>query len=214
MPPILSLRPSTAVPTDKPGTASTWTRSFRRPTNRPCGACQADARSGGRSCPLDRPADVSPGRVRPVRALCVEPMASTAAAVQRMLGGLGWAAAITLVHAAVSSAPGSALFPVGPAGFEASGLGSASPGGYRPVEVVTLDDLARRYELGGVDVLTVDTEGNDVRVLLGGLRTLPAVRYLEFEHHVINRWARSDLQDTVRDNTLSIIASLYLPLIH
>jgi hypothetical protein len=42
------------------------------------------------------------------------------------------------------------------------------------------------------------TQGNDVRVLLGGLRTLPAVRYLEFEHHAVNRWARSDLQDTVR----------------
>ncbi len=33
-------------------------------------------------------------------------MASTAAAVRRMLGELGWAAAVTLVHAAVSSAPG------------------------------------------------------------------------------------------------------------
>ncbi len=134
-----------------------------------------------------------------MRAVCVEPMASTAAAVRRMLGELGWAAAVTLVHAAVSSAPGSALFPVGPAGFEASGLGSASPGGYLPVEVVTLDGLARRHQLGGIDVLTVDTEGNDVRVLLGALRTLPAVRYLEFEHHAVNRWARSDLQDTVRD---------------
>ncbi len=79
------------------------------------------------------------------------------------------------------------------------------------MEVVTLDGLARRHGLGGIDVLTVDTEGNDVRVLLGALRTLPVVRYLEFEHHAVNRWARSDLQDTVsataRAPTLALLSN-------
>lgn len=47
--------------------------------------------------------------------------------------------------------------------------------------------------------MSIDTEGNDLRVLLGGIKTLASdkIKYLEFEYHNVNRWARSDLQDTI-----------------
>ena len=48
---------------------------------------------------------------------------------------------------------------------------------------------------GAIDVLSIDTEGNDMRVLLGAARLLGAemVRFLEFEYHNIGHWATADL---------------------
>ena len=143
---------------------------------------------------------VQSNHIRPVRGFCIEPVKATADVLRKALRDLRWDSSITLIQAAVSSSKGSELFHGAPAGFAKQGLGSAAPAGhtgsYR-VDVTTLDALAAEHAIATIDVLSVDTEGNDARVLLGALRTLPRVRYLEFEYHRVNRWARSDLQDLV-----------------
>ena len=64
---------------------------------------------------------------------------------------------------------------------------------------MTLDALVQAEGIQRIDHLTIDTEGNDVRVLLGGLGTLTSakVRYLEFEYHHVGHWARSNLEDLI-----------------
>ena len=44
-------------------------------------------------------------------------------------------------------------------------------------------------------MLSIDTEGNDMRVLLGAVRLLGAemIRFLEFEYHKVGHWATADL---------------------
>lgn len=151
---------------------------------------------GHRSCPLDTNENVEHLTVRPVRGFCVEAMTSTFEAVNQIYNDLGWDSAVKVIHAAASSTPGIASFPRHRAGFEAFGLGSQTDEG-DAVQVVTVDVLSDRYGLKSIDILSIDTEGNDMRVIFGAVRTLPKVKYLEFEYHNVNRWSRSDLQDLI-----------------
>ncbi len=72
---------------------------------------------------------------------------------------------------------------------------------YPNVEVndITLDLLVERENILKIDYLTIDTEGNDMRALIGCIKTLALgiIRYLEFEYHSVGRWAQSDLQDMI-----------------
>jgi FkbM family methyltransferase len=152
---------------------------------------------GGRVCAVkDAEFPVDAHRIRPVRGLCVEPMAATIDVVRRAFDVEGWTPALEVVHAAVSVVPGEAAFPKARAGYEALGIGSAAAE-TEPVRVVTLDELTESRGLDAIDMLAIDTEGNDVRVLIGGMRTLSRVRYLEFEYHAQNHWGVSSLEDWV-----------------
>jgi hypothetical protein len=49
------------------------------------------------------------------------------------------------------------------------------------------------------DYLSIDTEGNDMQVLLGaiGLLSSHSIRFFEFEHHTVARWITSSLRDLI-----------------
>ena len=73
----------------------------------------------------------------------------------------------------------------------------ASSDGPDTVAITTVDQIVSDFRVKEIDILSIDTEGNDVRVILGAHHSLPVVRYLEFEYHSVAHWAQSDLQDTV-----------------
>ena len=51
-----------------------------------------------------------------------------------------------------------------------------------------------------VDVLSIDTEGNDPLVLQGARRTLAdKVGYVEFEYHRVGAWATTKLSSVIQD---------------
>ena len=148
-----------------------------------------------RACPFPDYIDPPVSNPRPVQAYCIEAMNSTSSVVQRVFRKQHWDSTIHVVQAAVSSARGKALFPVSFIGQEAMGLDTGGGGaGHELVPVITVDELVMENRLSRVDMLSIDTEGNDAKVLLGSIHTLPLVRFLEFEYHKAGHWGQSDLQ--------------------
>jgi FkbM family methyltransferase len=152
-----------------------------------------------RSCPIDPEADISTSqrRVRPVHGYCIEAMKTTFDTVKNIYKTLGWDTEIQVIHAAMSSVPGMAEFPKHSAGIESLGIGSESQFGNELVNVSTVDELVKTHNLQKIDILSIDTEGNDMRVIFGAVHSLSRVRFLEFEYHNVNRWQYSDLQDLI-----------------
>ena len=148
-----------------------------------------------RSCP-PRPAAGFRVAKRSIRGFCVEPMPKNFEMIERTMKALGLS--VGLVQAAISSVPGSDAFPDGDFGVESMGLGYKADS-YAPVRVTTIDEIVHAERIASIQFLSIDTEGNDFRAILGGLRTLAAgvVHYLEFEYHQVGRWVVSDLQDLV-----------------
>ena len=157
--------------------------------------------------------------VRRVEAWCVEPMPSNIRMVNKTIAACGYSEAIRLVHAAASSTIGFSLFPFGVAGQEDKGLKidgtiSAEPLAAQgvgtnehsvSVAVTTVDELLgpvaseEGWGVGAIDELSIDTEGNDMRVVFGavGILARRLVRFLEFEYHEVGQWAQSSLEDVV-----------------
>jgi FkbM family methyltransferase len=149
----------------------------------------------GRACPFPVGIDPPVSNPRPAQALCIEAMGSTAKAVSSIFRKQHWDSAIRVVHAAVSSARGETWFPSSFIGQETMGLDSENHREHELVKVITVDELvATEYGLTTIDMLSIDTEGNDAKVLLGAVHTLPHVRFLEFEYHHVGHWGQSDLQ--------------------
>jgi FkbM family methyltransferase len=153
-----------------------------------------------RGCPLEIESefDTANAEIRPVRGFCVEAMPLTVNLLQTTFGQLGYFPAVTLIHAAASSVPGTLDFPDESAGTESLGIGSSNT---RTVSVkaVTLDQMVDEHDISSIDHLSINTKGYDMRVIFGAVHALGAqiVRFLEFEYHGVNRWARSDLQDLI-----------------
>ncbi|EKX44224.1 hypothetical protein GUITHDRAFT_139792 [Guillardia theta CCMP2712] len=137
---------------------------------------------------------------RSVRGVCVEPMPNNFRLLQTCMGKLGFLGEVNLVNVAVSSSIGTERFPHGQVGEETLGL-EVHPVDVPTVamNVTTLDSLVRQQNISSIEFLSIDTEGNDMRAVLGGIRALGAqmVRYMEFEYHYVGRWRRSDLQDLI-----------------
>lgn len=150
-----------------------------------------------RACNLPAMLDPPVGPPRTARAFCVEPMISTFHAVHETFKKHDWDTSIHFINAAVSSVPGEAQFPISHAGMEALGLGMVSSDGAYTVNVTTIDKIVSDFQVDEIDMLSIDTEGNDARAILGAIHTLPIVRFLEFEYHWVGRWAQSDLQDII-----------------
>ncbi|CAE8591044.1 unnamed protein product [Polarella glacialis] len=150
----------------------------------------------GFACPLSEktvPPVVAQGAGTP-RAVCIEAMPKTAAALKTALAkyllphsnDTELATQLDMVHAAVSNeeAPGLTVdFPDSAPGTEAEGMNQSEGGPTRPVLVRTVDSLVKERALPKVDILIIDTEGADPLVLQGSTDTLKSVRYLEFEVH-------------------------------
>lgn len=110
---------------------------------------------------------------------------------------------VTLTNAAFGSAPGWVKFPTSRPGDETLGLTSEMVGGPNELPVpdgaiplTTLDQYAEQHNIDMIDWLSIDTEGNDARVIIGGSSLFAAqrIRLLEFEAHIVRHWAQSDLQ--------------------
>eukprot|EP00667_Euglena_gracilis_P012248 EG_transcript_12562 len=107
----------------------------------------------------------------------------------------GWAAPFPVNSAAAD--------PAGPrrlAGNEAVGIGvnDACPQcATVDVPLLVLDRFVEQLRLPVIDVLTIDTEGNDPNVLLGANHSLHLVRYLEFEYHKVGAWRHTSLREVV-----------------
>ena len=70
--------------------------------------------------------------------------------------------------------------------------------GNQSVPLLVLDDYVQKYRVKQIDILSIDTEGNDALVLAGGNRTLPSmVRYVEFEVHKFGAWQQHSLSSVV-----------------
>lgn len=65
------------------------------------------------------------------------------------------------------------------------------------VDVRTVDELIAAAALPAPQVLLVDAEGNDARVLEGAALALRSTHFVEFEHHLIGAWRSSHLRDTI-----------------
>ena len=131
---------------------------------------------------------------------CIEPMPTTFVAVDKAIDDLGLASQVRAFRYAVSSRPGQTWFPANaPAGYEAQVMdsGSGPHDGKVATDVVTIDYFAETHRMKEIHTLSIDTEGNDARVLIGAVNTLPSVRLLEFEYHHVGHWTTADLQDTV-----------------
>ena len=95
--------------------------------------------------------------------------------------------------------PATANFPVGGAGRENLGLGdnAAAVGTFptTPVKTSSVDSTFATLPI--VDMLLVDTEGNDPLVLLGSADTLKRTRYVEFEYSDLRPWLNIDLNHVI-----------------
>jgi len=67
------------------------------------------------------------------------------------------------------------------------------------VPVVSVDGLVEKGTIKTVDVLMIDVEGFDPRVLHGAWKILPAVRYLEFEYHEVGLWRHTQLKTVITE---------------
>jgi FkbM family methyltransferase len=143
--------------------------------------------------------------IRNVSAWCLEPMRGNMELVNKsfaQLGYLGSNPQIHLMRAAVSSHRSKANFAAANAGAEVFGIGKEVEKGEQAlqgsdvVDVMALDDIMPQ-DIDKIDFLSIDTEGNDMRVIFGSMQLLSAkkVRYLEFEYHSVGHWAQSDLGD-------------------
>jgi hypothetical protein len=96
---------------------------------------------------------------------------------------------------------GNVSFPDIEAGIEYEAI---STEGIR-VQAMTLDEYPETQDLRVIDLLSIDTEGNDMNVLYGSINLLSRqlVRVLEFEVHDVGHWKVSRL-----DNVLALLDNL------
>jgi len=68
------------------------------------------------------------------------------------------------------------------------------------VKSLSVDSMVKDYKLNQVDILSIDTEGSDPRVLFGAYQTLSSgmVRYIEFENHGVGPWKTTKLSTVIQ----------------
>ena len=128
--------------------------------------------------------------------VCIEPMPSNVQLLNAVATATEiphqfeiWAYAV-----GVSRWPRQLPFPNASAGTEYLGLAAAGGKNTEMVNASTIDHLFQNTK---VDMLLVDTEGNDPLVLLGASRVLQTVSYLEFENHGVGEWKTFKLKTII-----------------
>jgi FkbM family methyltransferase len=169
---------------------------------------------------MDQEASNDANYIAPSHVYCVEAMPINAKTLQNAVTEFPeWNSHFTVSHAAMGREDGEVMFPSVQAkvGVEELGIGHCS----RPqalkrtgavcenVPMYTLDSYVKQHILPNaemddhgdwtIDYLSVDVEGYDWEVLgLGGSnKTLPHVRYLEFEFHAVGAWRQYKLEGAV-----------------
>lgn len=137
---------------------------------------------------------------------CIEPMPATVRALQRSAYKTKYdKMGFTVTHAALSKEDGTVPFPRGDTkkiGRENGGIGSTKCISQNCVNVTmySLDTYVSKFVPEGapIDYLSVDVEGYDYNVLLGGNSSaLTRVRYLEFEYNWMGAWKDQSLHQAI-----------------
>jgi FkbM family methyltransferase len=148
---------------------------------------------------------------------CVEAMPVTAAKLHQTANTLKWQDRFHVIHAAVGAFDKeSVLFPASDTvGVENQGLsdcmGKKAAKTCQPVQQYTLDSLVDAFVLQSpqsdqnddiIDMISVDVEGYDWPVLLGGVKALRRTRYVELEYNWRGDWSKHKLSaaiDTMKE---------------
>lgn len=134
---------------------------------------------------------------------CIEPVKETFETINRLSYQFGYNKLGLSIHQFAFSAstdPDTVLFSPAVPGDETIGIDFGPRGNETyPVKVTSVDKFVFEHQISRVDILKIDTEGNDPRVLLGSAKTLAILRprYVSFENHQIGRWATFDLKDII-----------------
>jgi FkbM family methyltransferase len=187
---------------------STWLSSIEKVSTRKIiAACRtAKTKEEGLHADLDEVELNSSSLPMRIEFHCIEPLAATFDTIQKSSKELGLAKHGFHIHRyVISNSTGSVPFPKGKVGKESFGVPSCQQntsdnpvGECEYVTMLTLDSFVSMhlYNKQIIDMLFIDTEGFDWRVLRQGRATLERTRYLEFEYH--SAWADDEmLKDAV-----------------
>jgi len=74
---------------------------------------------------------------------------------------------------------------------------------------MTLDSFVERFNIKKIDLLKIDTEGYEYKVLRGFKRNIKKAKLIYFEHHyddmIIKDYKFSDIHKFLKDNNFSMI---------
>jgi FkbM family methyltransferase len=67
------------------------------------------------------------------------------------------------------------------------------------ISVLSLDSFVAKHvkSTGPIHIVSIDVEGFDFDVILGGKETLKRVQYLEFEYNLVGSWKKQSLSDAI-----------------
>lgn len=133
---------------------------------------------------------------------CVEPVRETFEILGKVLEETGYEKYGLSMHQyamTTTDNPRHVLFSPAVAGKEDVGIESALGNVTYKVRATSIDKFILEKNIERVDLLRIDTEGNDPRVLLGAARTLSVMKpsYVAFENHMYGGWAKFDLKDVI-----------------
>lgn len=163
--------------------------------------------------PLPDPS-AQPYPIRSAETHCIEPMPLTINALNQAATKLRLKErGFVVTKAALASSSGTARFPSAPLGVEDhekvkvgtenKGISSCQEAlddeNCEDVPMLTLDSYANQFvkSKGPIHFLSIDVEGYDFDVLLGGEETLKRTQYLEFEYNWMGSWAKQNLIDAI-----------------
>ncbi|KAL7463144.1 hypothetical protein ACHAXS_003525 [Conticribra weissflogii] len=140
---------------------------------------------------------------------CIEPMPITAEALSASARTLQWdKRGFVVTHAAIAREDGITPFPSGKSvGKENKGMENCKSGADGVncvnVDMYSLDTYVDKFlpkdDGHIIDFLSIDVEGFDMDVMLGGSSTLKnRVHYLEFEYNWMGPWKNQKLSESIR----------------
>lgn len=132
---------------------------------------------------------------------CVEPLRVNFARLRRGIRGLRKFKDLKLINAAMmhSPSPRFVYFPRhAPAGKENIGVSTNRERGMMRVPATSVDEFTRERGIR-INILLIDTEGNDARVLYGARDVLTNQKpsYVVFEVHKKGEWKKIQLSDVL-----------------
>lgn len=137
------------------------------------------------------------------RVICYEPGPSAAARLRENIA-LNRLSSLTVIEAAVSDKPGTLQFHLGEDSEAGSLYNCSDAVGCVDVPVTTIDEQVRGLNLAGVDLIKIDAEGAEVRVLRGaqGLLFGPRAPSLIVEANPITLKASGESMESLRRELL------------
>ncbi len=159
-----------------------------------CGQCRESERIPYNS--WSSLAAASGSKVSAPRIYAYEPLVAMQPVLQKLSATLGLSDAVVFSGEAFGAQVGKGEFPNCTAEREDCGLDTALGVERIPVAVTTIDAEFDKHKWGHIDILSIDTEGNDFPVLIGGAKKVLSqqlVDVLSFEYHAVGAWAKESL---------------------